>query len=98
MNNATNYIIVDGNWAAWGNWTNCTEECADPLLTPNGGVWNRTRTCSNMMPQFGGANCSSNYTGNYTMLMDLPLTAFNGTLVQEQLMEDACNTQPCPSK
>ena len=54
-------IPVDGNWAAWANWTDCSKTCL-------GGMKNRTRTCSDPPPDNDGANCTNStdptVTGN----------------------------------
>jgi len=42
---------IDGNWGQWGNWTECSKTCI-------GGMQNRTRTCSDPIPQYGGFNCT----------------------------------------
>ncbi|XP_072169938.1 LOW QUALITY PROTEIN: uncharacterized protein [Diadema setosum] len=42
---------IDGNWASWSSWDNCSTTCG-------GGVQNRTRTCTNPSPKYGGANCT----------------------------------------
>ena len=62
--NFSNIVIlmpVDGNWAAWGNWTDCSKTCL-------GGMKNRTRTCSDPPPDNDGANCTNStdptVTGN----------------------------------
>ena len=41
---------VDGGWSMFGNWTECTAECA-------GGSQTRYRTCDNPVPEYGGAEC-----------------------------------------
>ncbi|XP_052237030.1 coadhesin-like isoform X4 [Dreissena polymorpha] len=43
--------LVDGNWAEWGTWTQCSVTCAN-------GTQERSRTCSNPPPSNGGLNCS----------------------------------------
>ena len=45
------YDLVDGNWAEWGSWTTCSKTC-------NGGSRERTRACSNPLPQYDGLNCT----------------------------------------
>ncbi|KAL4230559.1 Thrombospondin type 1 repeat-containing protein [Mactra antiquata] len=41
---------VDGNWAPWSVWTQCSESCGT-------GVRTRQRFCDNPAPLFGGAVC-----------------------------------------
>ncbi|XP_063690504.1 coadhesin-like [Bolinopsis microptera] len=41
---------VDGGWSEFGDWSECSVECG-------GGSQTRTRTCSNPVPEYGGANC-----------------------------------------
>ena len=43
-------VAVDGNWSDWNDWSDCPVTCG-------GGVQNRSRTCTNPSPQFGGAPC-----------------------------------------
>ena len=43
-------LVVDGKWTVWGNWGICS-------LTCGGGVQDRSRTCTNPPPAFGGAQC-----------------------------------------
>ena len=44
------YKIVDGNWATWGHWGGCDEDCG-------GGSRSRIRECSNPAPSNGGSYC-----------------------------------------
>ena len=41
---------MDGNWTEWRAWGPCS-------LTCGGGSQDRTRSCTNPPPAFGGANC-----------------------------------------
>ena len=43
-------MVVDGNWALWSDWNNCTLQCG-------GGRQNRSRTCTDPQPQYGGDEC-----------------------------------------
>lgn len=45
-----NHCPVDGKWTVWRNWGICS-------LTCGGGVQDRSRTCTNPPPAFGGAQC-----------------------------------------
>lgn len=49
--------LVDGNWASWGSYDTCTVTCG-------GGTQQRTRTCTNPAPQYGGADCSGATTSS----------------------------------
>ncbi|XP_052105775.1 SCO-spondin-like [Mytilus californianus] len=51
------YCPVDGSWAEWAEWNNCTYSCG-------GGLQFRNRTCSDPEPQFGGKECIGNSTDN----------------------------------
>lgn len=42
---------IDGSWASWGSWGSCTVTCG-------GGTQDKTRSCSNPTPQYGGALCT----------------------------------------
>ncbi|XP_063408513.1 SCO-spondin-like [Mytilus trossulus] len=46
---------VDGNWTNWTPWTECPETCKDENL-------NRTRICSNPIPENNGNECMGNDT------------------------------------
>ncbi|KFO28580.1 Hemicentin-1 [Fukomys damarensis] len=41
---------VDGRWAPWASWSACTVSCG-------GGTRQRTRDCSDPVPQYGGRKC-----------------------------------------
>ena len=43
-------IPVDGGFADWTPWGTCTVTCG-------GGTQDRTRSCTNPAPQYGGASC-----------------------------------------
>lgn len=42
--------LVDGNWSDWNDWSDCPVTCGD-------GVQERSRTCTNPPPAFGGESC-----------------------------------------
>ena len=42
--------LVDGNWSDWEDWSDCPVTCG-------GGVQERTMTCINPPPAFGGESC-----------------------------------------
>ncbi|XP_028403035.1 uncharacterized protein LOC114525803 isoform X3 [Dendronephthya gigantea] len=44
---------VHGNWAAWSKWGSCSASCGS-------GVKERSRTCTNPVPSYGGLDCFEN--------------------------------------
>ncbi|CAC5418756.1 HMCN [Mytilus coruscus] len=42
---------IDGNYTDWSSWSVCTVSCG-------GGTQDRTRSCTNPVQQYGGADCS----------------------------------------
>ena len=46
-------ISVDGAWSTWSTWSFCTKTCSDM----EGGLRQRSRSCSNPEPKFGGLDC-----------------------------------------
>ena len=51
-------FLVQGNWAPWGNWGECSATCNA------GGMRKRTRTCTDPAPKYGGDNCDSTIEGS----------------------------------
>ena len=49
------YLVVDGGWNEWGNWSSCSGNYLERNKTS---TRTRTRTCSNPAPQSGGRGCS----------------------------------------
>ncbi|XP_047376654.1 hemicentin-1 isoform X1 [Sciurus carolinensis] len=41
---------IDGKWTTWASWSACTVSCG-------GGARQRTRDCSDPVPQYGGSKC-----------------------------------------
>ena len=48
--NLSFYFPVDGGLSEWSDWSKCSKSC-------DGGEQERTRTCTNPAPQYGGAGC-----------------------------------------
>ena len=78
------HIPVDGNWGEWGNWTECSKTCI-------GGMQNRTRTCSDPIPQYGGFNCTDS---NATTVSGDGMTEIEVTTCNDI----TCNTDICKTK
>ncbi|KAJ8315426.1 hypothetical protein KUTeg_007576 [Tegillarca granosa] len=51
----THNCPIDGAWTSWGSWGSCTVTCG-------GGTQERSRSCTNPSPQYGGADCPGNTT------------------------------------
>ena len=49
--NCTVNCPIDGAWASWSSWGSCSAICGN-------GKMQRTRTCSDPAPQYGGQECS----------------------------------------
>nr|XP_022339841.1 semaphorin-5B-like isoform X4 [Crassostrea virginica] len=47
----THSCPINGNWGSWGSYGSCTKTCG-------GGTQQRSRSCNNPAPQYGGANCA----------------------------------------
>ena len=50
--------LVNGNWAAWGDWTPCSATCGAD------GTRSKNRTCTDPAPQHGGDQCNSTLSGD----------------------------------
>ena len=43
-------VPLDGHWGRWSSWESCDQDCGP-------GKQNRTRTCDNPAPKYGGKDC-----------------------------------------
>ncbi|CAG2202093.1 UNC5 [Mytilus edulis] len=43
-------IILNGNWSKWSKWSECSKTCG-------GGVWTKSRSCTDPSPLNGGLDC-----------------------------------------
>jgi len=67
---------VDGNWGEWEQSTECSKSCG-------GGTQERTRSCSDPSPEYGGSNCTSSDE----------ITAVGDEQVETDIA--TCNDFPC---
>ena len=49
------FVLVDGNFTEWTQWSSCDKTCGAGLRL-------RTRACSNPSPKHGGMPCQGNST------------------------------------
>jgi len=63
---------IDGGFSAWSAWDTCTETCG-------GGTQERTRTCTNPTPAYGGAACSGSTTESQACNTQSCLTTTGGS-------------------
>ena len=49
-----NSVAVDGGWSGWSSWSPCGKTCG-------GGLRERTRSCTNPPPYYGGKGCGNHY-------------------------------------
>ena len=59
------YIVVDGNWNEWGEWSSCPVTCGDGVVT-------RVRLCDNPAPHGSGNYCEGSDTSNNTCTVSTP--------------------------
>ena len=74
------FAPVNGNWTRWSDWNNCTLQCG-------GGTQNRSRTCTDPHPQYGGDECvgdavdvqiCNNHKCPGTKILIVTVSALNG--------------------
>lgn len=44
------FLQVNGNWSKWSKWSECSKTCG-------GGVWTKSRSCTDPSPLNGGLDC-----------------------------------------
>lgn len=77
--NSSLLLLVDGDWTAWSQFSSCFYICGSSQS-------NRTRTCTNPSPQYGGKTCSGDASESQTctgtcaskILVIFFFTFFNG--------------------
>lgn len=57
--NSSLLLLVDGDWTAWSQFSSCFYICGSSQS-------NRTRTCTNPSPQYGGKTCSGDASESQT--------------------------------
>ncbi len=63
--------VVNGGWSGWSGWSSCSVTACGST-----GTQTRTRTCTNPVPQNGGASCS----GSSTEVQSCSTAACTGTI------------------
>ena len=62
------FVLVDGEWSEWGNWSSCSVSCGNGTTT-------RKRLCNSPTPDNGGSDCLGNDT-EYDTCMDEECTGW----------------------
>lgn len=57
--NSSLLLLVDGDWTAWSQFSSCFYICGSSQS-------NRTRTCTNPSPQYGGKTCNGDASESQT--------------------------------
>lgn len=57
--NSSLLLLVDGDWTAWSQFSSCFYICGSSQS-------NRSRTCTNPSPQYGGKTCSGDGSESQT--------------------------------
>lgn len=57
--NSSLLLLVDGDWTAWSQFSSCFYICGSSQS-------NRSRTCTNPSPQYGGKTCSGDASESQT--------------------------------
>jgi len=52
------WLLVDGGWTLWTDWSDCSSTCGPGLIT-------RDRTCTDPLPQYGGQGCFNSPQESY---------------------------------
>ena len=68
-------ILADGGWSSWSVFSSCSKPC-------DGGIQNRTRTCTSPRPLSGGKQC----------------TTLTNRQATQETHSITCNKQKCPRK
>ena len=63
-------IAVDGGFTDWSSWGICTVTCG-------GGTQDRTRSCTNPAPQYGGASCNGSASDQQDCNTQVCISKFN---------------------
>uniref|UniRef100_A0A4W3GX46 Thrombospondin 2 n=1 Tax=Callorhinchus milii TaxID=7868 RepID=A0A4W3GX46_CALMI len=76
---------INGNWSPWSPWSSCTATCGS-------GLHQRTRSCNNPVPKFGGKKCLGD--AKVSEICNKDLCPIDGCLSNPCFAAVECNSSP----